>query len=184
MGIPELLAAIRKPYVDALAMASSSPAVHVGPAYRQKDGSLSTEGALALPCRADVIPKEGSSAGQAIRIDSDSQLKFEPIRFNLGATTVHISTFVWDWAPFEVKGLSEEPASKALSSWFLEWFDPDDQNSRTGEGLYGVVHFMSEPERTAGGWKVTVDLGSSPENALEDLLFRLADAGASEVRVG
>lgn len=184
MPVSELLAAIRKPYVAALARMSATAAMHLEPAYRQADGSLAVEGPLNLPCRADIIFKEGPSAGQSIRVDSESHLKFEPISFALGTTSVALSPFVWDWLPVEVCGLSQEATSSVLKSWFLEWFDTEDQNDPTEEGLYGVVHFMSEPEPTVEGWSVTVDLGSSPERALEDLLFRMSDAGASQIRVG
>jgi hypothetical protein len=184
MTISELLTAIRKPYAEALAKTSATAAIHLEPAYRQADGSLSVEGSLGLPCRADIILKEGDSAGQSIQVDSESQLKFEPISFELGTTSVVLSPFVWDWVPFEVCGLGQEATLSVLRSWFLEWFDTEDQNDPTEEGLYGVVHFMSEPESTVEGWRVTIDLGSSPERALEALFFRLSDVGASQIRVG
>lgn len=184
MTFTELLSAVRQPYIEALAQAAKHTPAHVEPAYRQGDGSLATDGALDLPCRADVIPREGASAGQPIQVDSKTQLQFEPIAFDLGTTSVAVSPFVWDWAPFEVCGLSEEAAASALRSWFLAWFDLEDENAPSDEGLYGVVHFMSDLAPAADGWKVTLDLGSASVDALEDLLFRMSDAGAARIRVG
>lgn len=66
----------------------------------------------------------------------------------------------------------------------MDWFDIADQNSESEEGLYGVVHFVSDPETTGnGGWRMTADLGSSPARAVEDLMCRFAEAGAKELSV-
>lgn len=184
MTLSEFLAAVRRPYIDTLARVATQVASHVEPAYRQSDGSLAVDGLLGLPCRADVIPMDGITAGQVIQVDSETQLKFGAVTFASGAGEVILSPFVWDWMPLEVLGLSQEAVSNVFQGWFLKWFDTDDENVPTEEGLFGVVHFMSELEPTNEGWKVTVDLGSSPVSAVEDFLFRILDAGASQVRIG
>jgi len=183
MTVSELLAAVRKPYIDTLASAAVE-SEHIEPAYRRADGSLAIEGLLHLPCRADIIAASGPSAGQPIRVDSETQLRFEPVSFHVGETPVSFYPFVWDWAAVEVGGLNEETIAQAFKAWFLEWFDTEDQNDPTEDGLFGVVHFMSDPARTTQGWVVTIDLGSLPEEALEDLLRRMSDVGASQIRVG
>ena len=127
---------------------------------------------------------EGAAAGQSIQVDSETRLEFEAVTFASGAGEVVLAPFVWDWTPLEVRGLSQEAVSDVFQAWFLKWFDTDDENVATAEGLFGVVHFMSELEPTDAGWRVTVDLGSSPVSAVEDFLFRILDAGASQVRVG
>ncbi|MCK9800300.1 hypothetical protein M1B34_22050 [Pseudomonas sp. MAFF 302030] len=184
MTVSELLAAIRKPYVETLARIAAQGALHLEPAYRKSDGSLATEGAMDTPCRVDVIAAEGESAGQPVQVDSESELAFEPIRFELGQTAVVISPFGWDWLPLDVRGLSLEAASQVLRTWFFEWFDGEDENPPTEEGLQGVVHFVSDPEPTGEGYKVKIDLGSAPGVAVESLLFALADTGATGVFLG
>jgi len=184
MTLSELLGAVRARYIEMLANAAAESEAHIEPAFRRADGSLATEGPLDLPCRADIIPTVGPSAGQSVQVHSGSQLQFEPLAFRLGETSVSVHPFVWDWAAVEVGGLGEEAATTAFKSWFLEWFDIEDQNDQTEDALFGVVHFMSDPAQTTQGWVVTVDLGSSPARALEDLLFRMSDAGASQVCVG
>ena len=184
MTISEILTAVRTPYIATFARVATEHVSHVEPAYRQSDGSLAVEGSLDLPCRADLIPIEGSNAGQAIQVDSETRLTFDVVTFASGAGEVVLSPFVWDWTPLEVLGLDQEYVSNVFQSWFLKWFDTEDENAPTEEGLFGVVHFMSELEPTAEGWKVTVDLGSSPVSAVEDFLFRMVDAGASQVRIG
>ena len=184
MTVSDLLEAIREPYVRTLAEAVKAQPGHVEPAFRQADGSLSVEGLLQVPCRADFIPKEGVDAGRPVSVDSSSRLQFDPISFNLGDTSVTISPFEWGWAQLEVGDLGNEAGSTVLRAWFLRWFDEVDGNDQTPEGLYGVAHFVSDPEPTELGFRVKADLGSSPARALEDLLVSLSDAGAGEVRVG
>ena len=114
-----------------------------------------------------------------MQVDSETELGFEPVRFAIEQMAVVISPFGWDWLPLEVRGLSLEQASEVIRAWFFEWFDGEDENSLTEEGLQGVLHFVSDPEVTEEGYRVKIDLGSAPEEALEALLFALADAGAS-----
>jgi len=183
MTISELLEAIRAPYVRLLAESAHRQPAYVEPAYRQASGALAVDGSLELPCRADFILREAGSA-EPSTVESTSQLQFETVVFTIGSTSVAVSPFVWDWVPVEVTGLSRESATQVLKDWFLRWFDGDDQNNETEEGLFGVAHFMSEPESTEQGIRVTTDLGSAPAEAVEDLMFHMSDAGAKELRVG
>ena len=107
---------MRAPCIDTLARDATRVPSHLEPAYRQGDGALAIEGALGLPCRADVISQEGISAGQALQVDSETQLKFEAVTFVSGAGTVVLSPFVWDGMPLEVPGLSEAAVSNVLQS--------------------------------------------------------------------
>lgn len=184
MTVSELLVAIRKPYVETLARIAAEGAPHVEPAYRNSDGSLAVEGTMATPCRVDVIAGEGASACEPVQVDSESELAFEPVRFAIEQMAVGISPFGWDWLPLEVRGVSLEQACEVIRTWFFEWFDGEDQNPSTEEGLQGVVHFVSDPEATEEGYRFKVDLGSVPAEALEELLFALADAGATGAFLG
>jgi hypothetical protein len=183
MTISELLEAIRAPYVRVLAESVRRQPAYVEPAYRQASGALATEGSLDLPCRADFIPTEGEHA-EPSTVDSTSQLQFEAASFEIGGTSIELSPFVWDWVAIEVTGLTHDSVSQVLKGWFLRWFDVDDRNTETEEGLFGVAHFMCDPEVVGEAIRVTVDLGSAPAEAVEDLMFRVSDVGAKELRVG
>ncbi|MGW8421037.1 hypothetical protein [Comamonas sp. HJ-2] len=182
MTIAELLTAIRQPYADLLSQAANAQDSYVEPAYRNSDGTLATEGAWNLPCRVDSIPVSKDSP-EPVQVDSQTRLDFEPVHFRIGDSAVELQPFVWDWLSLEVQGLAEEKASKALIDWFNDWFDGDDENEPDEAGLQQVVHFMSDPQVLAGGVKATIDLGSAPVEALEDLLFALSDAGAAQLRL-
>jgi hypothetical protein len=182
MTITELLTAIRQPYADLLSQTANARESHVEPAYRNSDGTLATEGAWNLPCRVDAIPVSEDST-EPLQVDSRTRLQFEPIHFKLGATSVQLQPFVWDWLSLRIEGLSDTQASGALIDWFLQWFDEEDENESDEAGLQQVVHFMSDPQIIGAGLKLTIDLGSAPVEALEDLLFALSDAGAVQLRL-
>jgi hypothetical protein len=66
----------------------------------------------------------------------------------------------------------------------MEWFDSEDRNRPDSLGLYGVVHFASDPEPVGGGSKFSVDLGSAPVESLLSLMAHLSDAGVRVARIG
>ncbi len=183
MTVDDLFEEIRSKYITTLEQALTNPdAVHVEPAFRNKDGTVAVEGRLALPYRADCIYKSGPNAGKSGRVDSTSHLMFDHIQFDLNGASIVISSFSWDWLTIKVAGISNETCDAALKHWFLRWFDPDDQNKADSNGLFNVVHFMSDPVSTSDGYyAVNIDLGSSPVDALNDLLFVLSDARASDI---
>ena len=178
MTVSDLLTAIRASYVEVLARAAAESTAHVEPAFRRSDGTLATDGALNLPCRADLIPKQG---GPTVSVDSQNRLAFEPLSFALGATSVTLNSFVWDNVHIEIAGPSETP--ETMKAWFLDWFDGDDDRAAMADGLFGVVHFMSDPTRAGTTWSAVLDLGSAPAHAFEELLWLLSDAGAEQIRV-
>lgn len=184
MTVTELFADIRSPYAEALARALAQQPAHAEAAYRMADGQLAASGALGLPTRMDLLPLEGEQAGQPASVDSSTRLQFEPLSFALGGTAVTLAPFVWDWMPLVVQGLSAEAAGPVLRDWFLNWFDAEDEEEADAQGLYGVVHYLGDPEAVDQGLQVTADLGSAPVEALEDLLWRLSDAQATAVAVG
>jgi len=65
----------------------------------------------------------------------------------------------------------------SVRDWFLRWFDLDDVNGKTPEGLFGVAHFISNPEDEADGVKLVVDFGSAPVCAFGELLDCFTEAG-------
>ena len=185
MTFSELLASIRGQYVATLAEAvAQSDGAQSEPTYRRSDGELAVEGALSLPCRADLILTQGAEGGRSITVDSKARLNFARLSFSIANTKISLAPFTWDWMNLRVVGLSLQQSSSVVAKWFMRWFDPEDQNLLDSDGLRGVVHFVSDPEDFGGAIGFKIDLGSAPERALEDLLFALADAGAQEIHIG
>ena len=87
-------------------------------------------------------------------------------------------------ATIEAGGPDEVAVTNAFKTWFFARFDADDEGVPAEDGLHGIVHYLSEPACTEQGCRVNADLGPAPEAAVEDLLFRLVDAGATRITVG
>jgi hypothetical protein len=181
MTLIELFAAIRASYVRELAEAIAASDAHVEPAFRNADGELAVDGPLALPYRADFIPKNRD--GTSVMVDSKSSLDFEPVTVEYGPCRVRIAPFVWDWMQVTVHGMTEEATSLAAKAWFLRWFDTNDTNEADEQGLYGVVHYLGEPKAVDGCIVMTIDFGSAPAEALDELLETLAAQGATEMKL-
>lgn len=181
MTFSELLEAVRGAYTETLSQAVQQQASHVEPALRTADGALATEGELGLPCRVDAIVQQD---GSSLTVDARSRLQFEPLQLQLAGTTVTMVPFTWDWLQLEVQGLNRDRVAHTLQDWFWQGFDAEDQNTLAADGLYGVLHFLSDLQPAGEGWRSAVDLGSAPAEALEELLWRLSDAGATQIALG
>lgn len=179
MTLTELFAAVRAQYTQELTEAIAASEAHVEPAFRKETGELAVSGPLELPYRADLIPRGGD--GTSVMVDSTTSLGFEPFTVDYGQCRVHVSPFVWDWVKFAVKGLTEDESAVLMKAWFLRWFDPDDTNEADEQGLFGVVHYLGEPQAVEGSEEWTVDLGSAPPEAVEDLLKMFESHGSTEV---
>ena len=75
------------------------------------------------------------------------------------------------------------PTGPPLTGWFARWFDEADDNAADEHGLSGVIHFLSDPVQTSEGTAFTIDLGSAPVAALEDLIDTVAGMGAASCRL-
>jgi hypothetical protein len=182
MDVIALLERVRALNVEALveSIAGAGPA-HVEPALRRSDGSLAVEGAWGLPLRIDFLRK-GRESERAIPVTPARALSFGRFSLTIGDAEFDVGPFGWDWCEISTD-LSPDRVGPALQRWFMEWFDPDDQNGSDSVGLYGVVHFASDPEPVGTGSKVSVDLGSAPVDALLSLLAQLSAAGVGAARI-
>jgi hypothetical protein len=183
-SINELFTVIRMAYAATFADAVASAAdAHLEPALRKADGSLALEGPLGLPMRVDLIPRRGAQAGRSLSIDSEQRMQFSVHVVSMPPATLYIAPFAWDCVSLRISGMTAQQAGAVLAPWFMAWFDPHDTNRQNEEGLFGVVHFLSDPCAEGGMVAASLDLGSAPPEALEDLLARLAAAGASDIRL-
>ena len=179
MKFPELMSAIRASYAEILApaVAGHDPDLREA-AMRRADGSLALDGTPPLPHRFDVLEASGDSR----MVDAQRQLKFDSFTFELDGMSVSVSPFTWDWLALGLDG-DAVVASSTCAQWFLRWFDAEDAQAPADDGLRGVVHFMGDPVATVSGIDLRIDLGSAPDEAVDDLLFALAGAGIAAARL-
>lgn len=183
MDVFELLERIRALNIDALsaAIASAGP-VHVEPALRRSDGMLAVDGSWQMPLRIDFLRK-GHESKRTDAVSPTRTLSFSRFTTTIGNARLDVGPFGWDWCEIETD-LGPESLGPLLQQWFIEWFDPDDRNARDPDGLYGVVHFASDPEPSGLGSRFLVDLGSAPVSCLTALFSRLSAAGMTIGRIG
>jgi hypothetical protein len=153
--------------------------VHVEPALRSADGTVTIEGKWRLPYRPDYIDR---STGKSGLVHAPASPSFPTISAAYGNCKVEVSPFSWDHAIVAVRGVSQEVMKEVTTKWFLRWFDSDERNPVTSEGLYGVVHFLDEPPDDSRT-QFAVDLGSAAVEAIDELLLGLATAGATNISV-
>ncbi len=138
------------------------------------------QGALRLPGRTDFIP---AVSGEPETVDADSRLTFDPMEVKHLSCAITIEPFTWDWATVIVQGITVVEMSAIVGEWFYRWFDAEDTKAPDADGLLGVVHFASDPVEREGAVETTLDLGSAPVEALQDILKLLAERGATQIRV-
>jgi hypothetical protein len=117
-------------------------------------------------------------------VESPRRVEFEPVSIECNKTLVLLSPLVWDYVAIRFPGELEVSALAPLQSWFLRWFDADDVHELNSEGFYGVVHFMSDPAFQADETCITVDMGSAPMQAFEELIDALGELGVPRAAVG
>lgn len=161
----------------------STARVHVEPALRLKTGEIAyAPDGLKLPLRWDYY-SEGESNGT----NADSvTIKFsEPVYATwANEMKIKILDICWDCVRFRLSPVPDEADWGWLSTWFLEWFDLEDKNQKSDDGLYGAVHFISDPELNDGGVSFIVDFGSAPVEAFDRLLYLISDRGYTSCTIG
>lgn len=194
MNLEELLGAIRDTYIERYQEAlderrrDPSATIYLEPILLDDEGEPVREGKLGLPLRGDLVVAEGEKM-QAFGVDSTSMMDFDPFSFELdegGGTTFYIEPFVWDRLEIAFGGLDAEDTDWApLTAWYLAWFDEEDQPDEDEEpdddrgGFARVVHCLTDPEATHEGAVVSIDLGTAPVSAIEDLFAAIQMLGPS-----
>jgi hypothetical protein len=157
----ELFSVIRTAYAATFADAVASSAhAHVEAALRRDDGSLAVDGEYDLPVRADLVPRRGTQAGKLLSIDSHTRMQFSVHTLSIPPAIVYVAPFLWDAVALRVGGLVPAQVGSVVAPWFMDWFDPEDANRENEEGLFGVVHFASDPRPEGALVAVELDLGA------------------------
>lgn len=162
---------------------AGSPQVIAEPAFLLEDGGLAREGHLNLPCRMDLVAFAGETP-ENLSVDSESLLTFDPLDFDWKEVPARVLPFCWDACPVTLTGLPETPDWTPLTTWFERWFDLEDTRPPDKAGLYGVVHFLSDPVTEGLKNQFSLDLGSAPVEAFEGLLDALVSLGAQSLVMG
>lgn len=178
LTVSELLERIRQPYAHQFSSTAAQSNFHVEPVLRGRDGSAIYEGTMRTPYRCDLVHKE---TFESVSVDATELMQLDTVYFDIGNTRVHVSGFSWDALTLDIEGMHKDAAEQLMRNWFLRWFDEDDTNLPSAEGLYGVLHFVSDPIKFETVMRFTIDLGSAPVGAISELIDELCNHEASRL---
>ena len=117
-------------------------------------------------------------------VDSPSRVEFALFEVpHSKSLSVTIAPFVWDYCQIFIPNGPKRFSFDPIKAWFLRWFDPNDENAADGAGLFGVVHFLSDPQQKEDGVSFAIDFGSAPIEAFEQLLVAIDETGAANAHV-
>lgn len=175
----QILEDVREHYLDALQKSLSD--------LKQKHSSVAAE--LLLE-----IGRETAYAFRLYRVDMattvdgvpkmcecnlSNYLNFSPRTFTLyPGLSLALSPIAWNGVEIMIDMV---PPLAALEQWTLRWLDVNDTHEDDERGYQSVIHSVTAPT-TADGWTTfSVDFGSAPVVAVQELLQLLAEIGTTTV---
>jgi hypothetical protein len=180
MTLTDLLKQIRQLYISQLSRTAAQADFYIEPVLRNRDGFAVYEGSLATPYRCDLVNKV---TFKTERVDATVCVRFDAVSCIIGNIRLQMSQFSWDMLTLVIDGISKAAAEQVMRNWFLHWFDENDSNVANAEGLYEVVHYISDSLSVGTAVRFDVDLGSAPADAVAALIDELCDQGASELKL-
>jgi hypothetical protein len=193
MDLVELLDQIRDDYLDQFLTTIEEKQSQKGvriisePSLRNEDGTLAVEGAWEFPVRTDIAVMQNDELSDVFNVVKDSLVDFEPVEFDWGKT-LHVELGPFAWQNVTIT-MPNDPVYDwtALQEWFWKWFqDDDDVDDDDPEAaiLLGAIHSLSDPVVQDDVVEFTLDLGSAPIAAFEELLDAFAAAGVTLCAIG
>jgi len=180
MDLNDLLEPVRQSTIDRLALAIHEAKTAGGesfvsePVLREGDRTPVPHGRLAQPARHDL--PTGNIPGE-IALPA-----FAPVGIEWpGGLAVVLRPFRWDALRVHFPEGNPSGDWEPLLGWFEEWFKAEEDG--VGDLLL-VVHSVSDPVDEGDGQTLTIDLGSAPVVAIEDLFDALAGLDVSRVEIG
>ncbi len=189
MALGDLLDQIREYYVqrfigviEEYELGENDSLIHEVALY-DETGELAVEGPLQLPMRIDAYAVRASQATDSIKIETEGMLDFEPVEFEWPehSMLVDLEPFQWNWLDIKVFGLSGNIDWSPLRTWFLRWFKSADPIESE---LLGGVHWLSAPQQIDDSWMFSMDLGTAPVAAFEELLDAVGIIGGKRISLG
>jgi len=154
----------------------------VEPLMRDEKGAVRRDGVLNLPARCDFgqisshETREKNLSLQTISTDRQDYFEID----ELGE--IWVAPFQWNALDVQFRLNTDWPNFKPLRNWYLEWSIPE--HKQANALTLGVLHCLSGPTPSAGGWLLTLDLGTAPPSAVVELLEMLGSIGASNLALG
>ncbi len=152
-------------------------------ALRDKDGKLLRRGTPMTPVRVDLVTLLNGQVRDGMDIESETMPGFP--KFSLRwkhVLPVVISPFAWNACP--VRMVQADEGIEPITEWFEEWFDADEVKTPGEDGLLGVVHSIRREPGEASVVHLSIDLGSAPIEAFEEMIEAMFNCKAESADIG
>ena len=170
MTIGELIVSERKEYLKALALsvdeqkkAHKNVASEVLIEMNTRDVSLPYR-----MMRPDILLTEESGKTRLIEVNKDAYVSFDPYLMTLqNGLSVVFHPFHWNGIEFRTR--STQIDWGRLEEWTKFWVDVTDSRYQPTREWLDVVHNVTCPALENGVWSFSVDFGTAPTDALNQL---------------
>ncbi len=125
--------------------------------------------------RFDLVSFDGDEPS-LVEVNLESYIESEPMIYQVGDMAVEIQSLHWNGIEFSVQPaiVDEEP----LKVWAIRWLDLEEDLD-----LGGFIHSLTAPEDDRGYTMWSVDFGTAPVQAVQELLQVLAGLGVKSVKL-
>jgi len=114
-------------------------------------------------------------------VNPATHLRFEPFEVDIDkGVTAAMHPIVWN--DVGIRSNTKLPLEE-LEDWALRWLDLEDRHPADEHGLRGVIHAVSREDAPDGSTLLEIDFGSSPVQALSELLELAFASGASHISI-
>jgi hypothetical protein len=129
----------------------------------------------------DIFCRRGDKSGP-IEVNLAAARAFRPVSENWQGLDVTLHPFVWNGLEFRLDGDLADEAG--LLAWMDKWMDVPERKPKDENRLSQIVHNVTQPERTPGGWSFSVDFGSAPLDAFVELIDVVRASGTKRLELG
>ena len=129
----------------------------------------------------DIFCRRGDKS-EPVEVNLASASAFDSVSETWQGLEVTLHPFVWNGLEFRLDGNLADDAR--LLAWMDRWMDVAESKPRNENQLSEIVHNVTQPERTRGGWSFSVDFGSAPLDAFVELIEVLRASGAKKLDLG
>ncbi len=179
-----LLCAVRDQYLEAYRRALVTYKQQFKPGGPEVTLRLNIPNTPAHFCHRRMDLASGAvSPPNLTEVVVENPLQFEPKGFQLpSGVSVTMHPFAWSGIDIITRPFPSD--SPELAKWCLKWLDLDDKRPRDKHGFSGVTHCVTPPEQRSERWVFSVDFGSAPIVAFDELLTVLQQLGIESVTAG
>jgi hypothetical protein len=129
----------------------------------------------------DIFWRRGDQSGP-IEVNIATASAFPRVREDWQGLDVTLHPFVWNGLEFRLDGDLADEAG--LLAWMDKWMDIPERKPKDENHLSQIVHNVTQPERTQGGWSFSVDFGSAPLDAFVELIDVVRASGTKRLELG